>query len=229
MSCLSCTSPSQYVQYQNRLHIVDFLIVQYPLGPLLTRGILGNNLDQLHLFPLFDLIFYSLIQERIDLETFAWKIFLNIHLTKDLIGNLQTILQNTFVYNHSFTHVIHLSQRLIIPNYFTLLIHYLERVTFDAQPNRFSLLLYLIYVDQGLTILQTINDCFRLSLNTSRRCLLNNLIKKCRATPEKLKFYCRRTIRNVLARAIHCKLEVLDLNYHLKNYILLDELLFLPF
>ncbi len=226
LSCLSYTSPSEYVQYKNRLHIVDLLIEQYPIGPLLNDGIIGNRIEQIHIFPLFDMIFYSLIQQRNDLENFAWKILMNINFTKEIRNNLQLILQNTFVYNHYFSHIIYLSQRLQIENYFSLLKHYLERVTFDAKPNRFYLLLYIIYVDQGLTYLQTINNCFHMILNTSRRCLLGNLINRCQEKPETLKFYCRRYIRNKLSLGIHCKLEELNINNHLKTYILLNELLF---
>ncbi len=192
-------------------------------------GIIGNQFKQIHLFPLFDMIFYSLIQQRNDLENFSWKILMKINLTKELINNLQLIIQNTFVYNYYFSHVIYLSQRLQIESYFSLLINYLERVTFDAKPNRFYLLLYLIYVDQGLTYLQIINNCFHMTLNTSRRCILRNLINRCQEKPEKLKFYCRRLIRNILSIGIHCKLNELDINNHLKTYILLNELFFLTF
>ena len=123
-----------------------------------------------------------------------------------------------------FSHVIYLCQRFRIRNCLTLLTHYIERVTFDAKPNRFYLLLYIIYVDQGLTLLQSINN---ISLNYSRQCALRSFINKCQEKPEKLKFYCRRYIRNELSVGIHCKLDELQLNNHLKKDILISELNFI--
>jgi len=227
LSCLSYTSPSQYIQYKNRLSIVDLLVEQYSIEISLYYGIIGNNIEQIHIFPLFDFIFYSLIKQRNDFEIFAWNIFLNINFTKDIKNNLQLIIQNTFVYNHYFSHVIYLCQRLKILNSLALLIYYIERVTFDAKPNRFNLLLYLIYVDQGLTYLQTINNCFYMSLSSSRQYFLENFINKYRKKIEKLKFYCRRYIRNELSIGIHCKLDQLNLNNHLKSYILITEINFI--
>ncbi len=152
---------------------------------------------------------------------------MNINFTKELINNLQLILQNTFVYNHYFLHLIYLCQRIKIPNYLSLLIYYIERVIYDAKPNRFSLLLYIIYVDEGLTYFKIINDCLYISLNSSRQCLLRNFMNKYEKKPEKLKFYCRRSIRHELSIGIHCKLDKLDLNNYLKNYILINEINFL--
>ena len=106
LSCLSYTSPSQCIQYTNCLRIVDLLIEQYSIDLTLCQALIGNNYQQIHLFPLFDFIFYSLIQQRNDLEKFAWKIFLNINLTKELGNILQSIIQNTFVYNYYFSHII---------------------------------------------------------------------------------------------------------------------------
>ncbi len=209
------------------MHIVDLLINQYPIDLSLCHAILGNPGERIHIFPLFDLIFYSLIQQRNDLENFAWKIFLNINLTKEYNNNLQSIIQNTFVYSHYFSHVIYLCQRCKIRNYLTLLTHYIERVIFDAKPNRFYLLLYIIYVDQGLVLLELINDCYNISLSYSRQCALRSFINKCKNKIEKLKFYCRRYIRNELSVGIHCKLEELQLNNHLKKYILISELNFI--
>ena len=148
---------------------------------------------------------------------------MNINLTNDL----QIILQNTFVYSYYYSHVIYLCQRFKIENCISLLTYYIERVTFDAKPNRFYLILYIIYIDQGLTLLKSINNCFNLSLIYSRQCILRNFISKCQEKPEKLKFYCRRYIRNELSIGIHCKLDDLNLNNYLKNYILIDELKFL--
>jgi hypothetical protein len=154
---------------------------------------------------------------------------MNINLTKEIRNNLQLIIQNTFIYNHYFSHVIYLCQRLKIRNFLSLFIHYIEQVTFDAKPNRFYLLLYLIYVDQGLTYLQTIHNCFYMSLISSRQYLLQNFMNNYQKKPEKLKFYCRRYIRNELSIGIHYKLEELHLNNHLKNYILINELHFISY
>lgn len=227
LSCLSYTSPSQYVQYKNRLSIVDLLIEQYSNESLLSHGIIGNNNDEIHLFPLFDFLFYSLIQIRNDLENLTWNIFFNINLTKLLHSNIQIIFQNIFVYNYYYIHVIYLCQRLKIFDSFAFFLYYIERIAYDTKPNRFFLLLYLIYIDHGLIYVQTINDCFYMSLNTSRQYILRTFLNQYKKKPEKLKFYSRRLIRDKLFFGIHYKLEQLVLNNHLKNYILLTELNFL--
>jgi hypothetical protein len=149
---------------------------------------------------------------------------MNINLTKDLRNNLQLIIQNTFLYSYYYSHIIYICQRFKIQNYLSLLTYYIDRVTYDAKPNRFYFILYMIYIDQGLTLLQSIKNCFNISLIYSRQCILRTFINQCQEKPEKLKFYCRRCIRNELAIGIHCKLDELYLNNHLKNYILIDEL-----
>lgn len=211
------------------MNIVHLLIEQYPIDRSLHRAILGDNLDRVHLHPLFDFLSYSLVEQRQDFEEFAWKLFLEIPRSENLLTDLQIILQNTFISNYHFSQVIYLSQRLLIGNCLSLFVSYLNRVTSDGQPNRFSLLLYLIYVDQGLTLLENLDDCFRMSLNTSRRNLLVKYLRQCREKPEKLKFYCRRLIRQTLALPIHCQLNAVNLHFHLKMYILLSELHFLTF
>ncbi|UJR09718.1 hypothetical protein I4U23_013947 [Adineta vaga] len=227
LSCLSYTSPSQYIPYTNRLYIVDLLLKQYLIGLTLHHAIIGNNQEQIHLFPLFDLLFYSLIQQRNDLEHFAWTIYSDIRFTKELVHTLQTILQHTFIYSHYFSHVIYLCQRFRMENCLTFLSNFIERVTLDAKPNRFHLLLYTIYVDYGLIFLQSINEYSNLSLNYSRRSILEKFISKSIEKPEQLKFYCRRSIRKSLSIGIHCKLKDFNLSNHLKDYILLSELNFL--
>ncbi|CAF3054628.1 unnamed protein product, partial [Rotaria sp. Silwood2] len=227
LSCLSYTSPSQCIQYKNRLKIIDLLINQYKIDSSLCYAIIGNNLEQIHIIPLFDFIFYSLIRKRNDFEKFAWNIFMNINLTKEILDNIQIIIQNIFVYSHYFSHIIYLCQRFKIENFFSLLIYYIERVTFDTKPNRFYLLLYLIYIDHGLQLLQSINNYFHKSLFYTRQCFLENFLNKCQKKPEKLKFYCRRYIRTELSFGIHYKLDELDLNNYLKDYILIDELNFI--
>ena len=207
------------------MNIVHLLIEQYPIDRSLHRAILGDNLVRVHLYPLFDFLSYSLVEQRQDFEEFAWKLFLEIPRSQDL----QIILQNTFIFNYHFSQVIYLSQRLLIGDCLSLFISYLDRVTCDGQPNRFSLLLYLIYVDQGLTLLENLDDCFRMSLNTSRRNLLVKYLRQSREKPEKLKFYCRRLIRQTLPLPIHCQLNAVNLHSHLKMYILLSELHFLTF
>lgn len=66
-----------------------------------------------------------------------------------------------------------------------------------------------------------------MSLNSSRQCILRTFMIKYQKKPEKLKFYCRRSIRNELILGIHYKLDRLILNNHLKNYILINELNFI--
>ena len=229
LSCLSYTSPTQSIQYKNRLNIVRLLLDRYPLDLSLNQAILGKNLEHVHLFPLFDFLFYALIEHRIDLEEFAWQMFIELPRTKDFLDHLQIILQNAFISNHYFSHVIYLNQRVHIVNCFSFVIAYLDRISFDSQPNRFHLLLYLIYVDQGLTVLEKLAACFHLSLNPSRRHHLVKFLEQCRGNAEYLKFYCRRTIRQRLAFGIHCHLKFVNLPAHLKAYILLDELHFLTF
>ncbi|CAF1604889.1 unnamed protein product [Rotaria sp. Silwood1] len=227
LSCLFYTSPSQYIQYENRLKIIDLLINQYKIDSSLYDAIIGNNNEQIHIFPLFDFIFYSLIKKRYDLEKFAWNIFLNINITNKILNNIQIIIQNTFIYSYYFSHIIYLCQRFKIENFLSLLIYYIEHITYDNKPNRFYLLLYIIYIDNGLKLFQLINNYFNKSLFYTRQYILENFLNKCQEKPEKLKFYCRRYIRTVLSISIHCKLEKLDLNNYLKNYILIDELNFI--
>ncbi|CAF4550777.1 unnamed protein product, partial [Rotaria sp. Silwood1] len=227
LSCLFYTSPSQYIQYENRLKIIDLLINQYKIDSSLYNAIIGNNNEQIHIFPLFDFIFYSLIKKRYDLEKFAWNIFLNINITNKILNNIQIIIQNTFIYSYYFSHIIYLCQRFKIENFLSLLIYYIEHITYDNKPNRFYLLLYIIYIDNGLKLFQLINNYFNKSLFYTRQYILENFLNKCQEKPEKLKFYCRRYIRTVLSISIHCKLEKLDLNNYLKNYILIDELNFI--
>ena len=158
LSCLSYTSPFEHAQYTNRLSIVDLLVNQYSIGPCLSHAIIGKNHGHVHLFPLFDFLSYSLIRQRTDLEDFAWNIFLNLHLSKQLTCTLESSIQHTFIYSHYFSHVVYLSQRFHIANYLLFFSNYLERVTVDAKPNRFCLLLYTIHVDHGLTFVQSMSE-----------------------------------------------------------------------
>ncbi|CAF0981438.1 unnamed protein product [Adineta ricciae] len=229
LSCLSYTSPFEHAQYTNRLCIVDLLVNQYSIGSYLSHAIIGKSHSHVHLFPLFDFLSYSLIRQRTDLEDFAWNIFLNLHLTKQLTCTLESSIQHTFIYSHYFSHVIYLSQRFHITNYLLFFSNYLERVTVDAEPNRFCVLLYTIHVDHGLTLVQSMSEHLNVPLDYSRRCILEKLISKSLEKPEQLKFYCRRSIRKSLSMGIHCKLKGICLNKHLKDYILLRELDFFIF
>lgn len=228
LSCLSFTSPSQRRQYSDRLRIVDVLISQYSSSASLHHALIGSKPAQRHLLPLFDLIFYALIQQRQDLESFAWAAFTTIAPTSELSNSLHAIVQNTFVHSHYVSHVIYICQRLRVENHLALLSYYVDRVTFDAKPDRFSLLLHIIYADHGLTFLQTLHERCTLPLSYSRRCVLDNFIAVHRKQLEPLKFYCRRTIRHALTVAIHCRVKTLHLNAHLIDYVLLGELDFLP-
>ena len=224
LSCLSYASPSQSNQYNNRLRIVDRLIEHYSNHASLVRAIRGVDHEPINLFSLMDLVFYSLIRQRDEFERLAWRVSLVIKRDQELIDYVQAIFQNSFVHSHYFAHLMYLGQRCFLVNPVAIISYYLEHVASDAQPNRFDLLLYLIYIDQGISSLRTIDACFRRQLNHHRQWLLRYFIDEYGEKPAELKFFCRRAIRQELLVGIHCRLDRLPLTSHLKAYLLIDEL-----
>ncbi|CAF1480368.1 unnamed protein product, partial [Didymodactylos carnosus] len=226
LGCLSYANPNDKDIYTKRLNVVELLVEQFSRDEL-KKAIIGNGIP--FLFPLFDFLFYSLIQQRHDLEQIGWDTFLETCWPYDSTYGTSLVAQNILVFNQNLKHIIYFLQRMYLCDYTNLIIFYLQRVLNDKEPNRFLLLLYCTFVDYGhlsKQIFKTLLYTQRTYLFKLRRDSIKSLIHLCQQTPPRLLFLCRKTIRQILQTAIHRKIDLLE-NYipkNLKNYLLLDEL-----